>query len=79
MGMTATSVMLPGPFKQTLVLPSPEGFTWNLASMGLAVIEKNKFEIIEFEWLGPRSVNELWYSQSFKYSFRWLYLPTFIS
>ena len=30
--------------------PSHRGFTWNLASIGLAVSKEKKFENVEFEW-----------------------------
>ena len=40
MGLAATLVMRPGPFKQTLVPPSQEGSTLNLAFIGQAVSEK---------------------------------------
>ena len=49
MGMVAILVLWPRPFKQTLIFPSHGGSTWNFASIGLAVIEGNKFENIESE------------------------------
>ena len=39
-GMAAILVMWPGPFEQTFVYPSPEGSTWNLASIGPVVFEE---------------------------------------
>ena len=64
MGMAAILVMWPGPFEHTYVRLSHGGSTWNLASIGLTVIEEKKFENIKSEWLGPRSMNDLdlWYS-----------------
>ena len=41
MGIVAILVMWPGPFEKTFVCPS-QGSTWNLASIGLAVIEEKK-------------------------------------
>ena len=43
MGMAAILVMWPEPFEQAFVPPSQEGFIWNLASIGLVVIEEKKF------------------------------------
>ena len=40
MGMAATLVMWPGPFKQTFVPPSQWGSIWNLASIGPLVSEE---------------------------------------
>ena len=64
MGMVAMLVMWPKPFELTSTSPSHGSASWNLASIGLAVIEEKKFENIESEWLGPRSLNDLdlWYS-----------------
>ena len=59
MGMAAILVMWPKPFEHTFVRLSKVGSTWNLASIGLAVIEEKKFENIKSERLGPRSVNVL--------------------
>ena len=42
-------------FEQNFVPPSQGG----LASIGSAVIQEKKFENIESEWLGPRSLNDL--------------------
>ena len=46
MGMVAIFVMWPGPFEQASVPPSQGGSTWNLASIGLVVIEEKKFKNI---------------------------------
>ena len=46
MGMAAILVMWPGPREQTFVPPSHGGSTWNLASIGPAVLEK-MFENID--------------------------------
>ena len=40
MGMAAILVMWPAPSEQTFVPPSQGGSTWNLASIGLVVLEK---------------------------------------
>ena len=63
MGIAAILVMWPKPFEVTSTLPSHQSTTWNLASIGLAVIEEKKFENIESEWLGPMSMDDLdmWY------------------
>ena len=58
MGMAAILVRWSKPFELTSIPLSHESATWNLASIGLAVIEEKKFEDIESEWLGPK----LWYS-----------------
>ena len=50
MGMAATLVMWPWPFEHVFVPPFQEGFTWNLASNGLVVIQEKKFKNIESEW-----------------------------
>ena len=44
MGMAAILVMWPRPRKQTLIPPSHWDSTWNLASIGQAVLEKKIFE-----------------------------------
>ena len=44
MGMTAIMVMWPGPFEQTLILPSHGGSIWNLTLIGQAVSEEKMFE-----------------------------------
>ena len=64
MNMAATLVMWPGPFEQAFVILPQGGSTWNLASVGLMVIEEKKFKNIESERFGPRSINDtdLWYS-----------------
>ena len=59
MGTAAIFVMWPGPFEEALVPLSQGGSTWNLASMGLVVIEEKKFENNESERFGPRSINDL--------------------
>ena len=46
MGMAAILVMWPGPFEQAFVPPSQGGSAWNLASIGLVVIEEKKFKNI---------------------------------
>ena len=53
MGMVAILVMWPAPFEQAFILPSQGGCTWNLASIGLVVIEEMKFKKIESERFGP--------------------------
>ena len=64
MGIADILAMWPGPFEQAFVPPSQGGFTWNLASVGLVVIEEKKIKNIESERFRPRSVNDLdlWYS-----------------
>ena len=64
MGIVAIFVMWPRPFEQGFVPLSQGGSTWNLASIGLVVIEEKKFKNIESETFGPRSINDLdlWYS-----------------
>ena len=64
MDMAAIFVMWPGPFEEVFVPPSRRGSIWNLASIGLVVIEEKKFKNIESERFGPRTVNDLdlWYS-----------------
>ena len=64
MGIAAIFVMWPRPFEQTVVPESQGGSTWNLASIGLVVIEEKKFKNTESERFGPRSMNDLdlWYS-----------------
>ena len=47
MGMAASLVMWPVSFEQTFVPPSKGGSIWNMASIGLVVIEENKFKNIE--------------------------------
>ena len=49
MGKAAIFVMWPGPFEHAFVLPSHRGSIWNLASIGLVVIEEKKFKNIECE------------------------------
>ena len=49
MGMVAILDMWPGPCKQAFDPPSQGGSTWNLASIGLTVIEEMKFKNIESE------------------------------
>ena len=44
MGVAAILVMCPRPREQTFVRPSHWGSTWNLASIGPAVLEKKIFE-----------------------------------
>ena len=39
MGMTAILVMWPRPHEQTAIYPIHRGSTWNLASIGLAILE----------------------------------------
>ena len=47
--------MWPKPMELTYIPLRHENATCNLASIGRAVIEKKKFETIEFdEWLGQR-------------------------
>ena len=46
MGMAAILLMWPRPFEQASILPSQWGFTWNLASIGLMVIEEKKLKIL---------------------------------
>ena len=46
MGMAAILVMWPGPFEQAFLSPSQGGSTWNLASIGLVVIEEKKFKTL---------------------------------
>ena len=46
--------------------PSHGDSTWNLASIGLAVSKKKKFENVESEWPWTKVI---WYSYRFKYSF----------
>ena len=46
-GMTARLVMWP--FEHTFVLPFYGGFTWNLATIGLAVSKEKKSENVETE------------------------------
>ena len=46
MDMVATLVMWPGPFEQAFDPPSQWGSTWNLASIGLVVIEEKKLKIL---------------------------------
>ena len=64
MGMAGTLVMRPRLIEQAFVLPSQEGSTWNLASIGLVAIGKKKFKNVESEGFGPRSMNDFgfWYS-----------------
>ena len=64
MGMVAILVMWLKLFEQTYVSPSQQHSTWNLASIGQAVIEENKFKNIDSERFGTRSMNDiyLWYS-----------------
>ena len=59
MGIVAILVMWPGPFENTFVPLFQGGSTWNLASIGLVVIEEKKFKNIESERFGPRSMNDL--------------------
>ena len=64
MGMAAILAMWPRLFEQTVVPLYQGGPTWNLALIGQTMIAGKKFENIESEWLGPRSMNDLdlWYS-----------------
>ena len=48
-GMAAILVNWPGPFEQNFIPPSHWGFTGNLASIGLVVSKKKKFENVESE------------------------------
>ena len=59
MGIVAILVMWPGLFEQIFVPSSQGGSTWNLASIGLVVIEEKKFKNSESERSGPRSMNDL--------------------
>ena len=59
MGRAAIFVMWPGPFEQAFVPPPQGGATWDLASIGLVVIEEKKFKNTESERFGPRSSNDL--------------------
>ena len=49
MGMSTTLVMWSKLFEVTSILLSHESATWNLASVGLAIIVENKFENIKSE------------------------------
>ena len=71
MGMAAILVMWHRPFEQTFVPLSRGGSTWNLASIGLEVSKKKKFENMNQSDLGWRSVKDLdlWYSYKFMYWF----------
>ena len=70
MGMAVILFMWPGPFDPTFVSISQGGYTWNFASICLAVIEERKFENIESEWINelmtdlewPMNDLDLWYS-----------------
>ena len=64
MSMAGIFVMWPGPFEKVLVPASQGGSVWNLASVGLVVIEEKKFKNIESERFGSRSISDLdlWYS-----------------
>ena len=66
MSIAAILVMWPGPFEDAFVPHSKEVLlaTWNLASIGLVIIAEKKFNNIESERFGPRSMNDLdlWYS-----------------
>ena len=46
MGMAAILVMCPKPFEVTSIRPSHESATWNLASIGLVVIEEKSLKIL---------------------------------
>ena len=59
MVLAAILVMSPGPFEDAFVPQFQGGATWNLASIGLVVIEEMKFKNIESERFGPRSMNDL--------------------
>ena len=56
MGMAAILVMWPKPFEHTFVRSS-QVLTWNLASVGSAIIEENKFENIK-SWVTWTKVSE---------------------
>ena len=50
MGMAAILVMWHESFVLTFILPSLEGSTWNMVSIGLVFFEEKKFENVESEW-----------------------------
>ena len=54
MGIAAILVMSPGSFEDAFVPLFHGGSIWNLALIGLVVIEKKKFKNIESERFGPR-------------------------
>ena len=65
MGMAATFVMWPGPFELFFVPPTPEGYIWNLATIGSVVSEKKPFEIVN----GRRRTTEPAYTIGFPGAF----------
>ena len=56
--MAAILVMWPGSLQPAFVPPSQGGSTWNLASIGLVVIEEKVLNYWS-ERFGPRSMNDL--------------------
>ena len=56
MGIAAILVMWPRPFEEAFISPCQGASTWNLASIGLVVIEEKKFKNIESERFGPMSM-----------------------
>ena len=54
MGIAAILVMSHKPFVLTLILPSHEGSTWNMASIGLAVSRKRSLKMLNLSDLRQR-------------------------
>ena len=74
MDMDVSSVKWHKPFVLSFITPSHGGWTWNLASVGLAVSKKKKFENVESEGPWTKSMNDL--DLLILYSFSWLHRPT---